>query len=389
MMKKYFVTVIALIASLSISKIYGQTENDSIAISLSKPVYLQGDSLELRVYYPNYINKKLKSATAHIWIDHLGTKQRWKFRYPMIEGEVNAALKISEQIPSGNYAISCLIQSGFYRMQGQVIERDKKDTVINYMMRTSTKQMMVDRVKVDAKGFFTMKPMLFQDTASFYFSPVQKPKKNYLAILLKTPVDSAFEPAAIQTAFFSVGKPGEFINKKIDYSLSLDDPEFGSDLPNVTVYTKAKTKVQEYAESYTSGITEKAAFLTSDNAYVFDGLGNDELAQSQSLAWYLQQKVPGLNVAIDSANNEVFKWREEICSIFIDEFEVMPGEQTMVFPRDIAMIKVFRPPFQYSSTTGFGGAIAIYTKKGKFVDNNGAKFSFILKGYTAFDSVWK
>ena len=383
MMKKYFVTVIALIASLSISKIYGQTENDSIAISLSKPVYLQGDSLELRVYYPNYINKKLKSATAHIWIDHLGTKQRWKFRYPMIEGEVNAALKISEQIPSGNYAISCLIQSGFYRMQGQVIERDKKDTVINYMMRTSTKQMMVDRVKVDAKGFFTMKPMLFQDTASFYFSPVQKPKKNYLAILLKTPVDSAFEPAAIQTAFFSVGKPGEYINKKIDYNLSLDDPEFGSDLPNVTVYTKAKTKVQEYAESYTSGL------FKNDNAYVFDGLGNDELAQSQSLAWYLQQKVPGLNVAIDSANNEVFKWREEICSIFIDEFEVMPGEQTMVFPRDIAMIKVYRPPFQYSSTTGFGGAIAIYTKKGKFVDNNGAKFSFILKGYTAFDSVWK
>ncbi len=361
----------------------GKLKTDSIAITLSKPVYLQGDSLELRVYYPNYINKKLKSATAHIWIDHLGTKQRWKFRYPMIEGEVNAALKISEQIPSGNYAISCLIQSGFYRMQGQVIERDKKDTVINYMMRTSTKQMMVDRVKVDAKGFFTMKPMLFQDTASFYFSPVQKPKKNYLAILLKTPVDSAFEPAAIQTAFFSVGKPGEFINKKIDYNLSLDDPEFGSDLPNVTVYTKAKTKVQEYAESYTSGL------FKNDNAYVFDGLGNDELAQSQSLAWYLQQKVPGLNVAIDSANNEVFKWREEICSIFIDEFEVMPGEQTMVFPRDIAMIKVFRPPFQYSSTTGFGGAIAIYTKKGKFVDNNGAKFSFILKGYTAFDSVWK
>lgn len=382
-MKKYFVTVIVLIASLSISKLYGQTENDSIAITLSKLVYLQGDSLELRVYYPNYINKKLKSATAHIWIDHLGTKQRWKFRYPMIEGEVNAALKISEQIPSGNYAISCLIQSGFYRMQGQVIERDKKDTVINYMMRTSTKQMMVDRVKVDAKGFFTMKPMLFQDTASFYFSPVQKPKKNYLAILLKTPVDSAFEPAAIQTAFFSVGKPGEFINKKIDYSLSLDDPEFGSDLPNVTVYTKAKTKVQEYAESYTSGL------FKNDNAYIFDGLGNDELAQSQSLAWYLQQKVPGLNVAIDSANNEVFKWREEICSIFIDEFEVMPGEQTMVFPRDIAMIKVFRPPFQYSSTTGFGGAIAIYTKKGKYVDNNGAKFSFILRGYSAFDSVWK
>ncbi|WP_439504988.1 hypothetical protein [Sediminibacterium sp.] len=383
MMKKYFVTVIVLIASLSISKIYGQSENDSISINLSKPVYIQGDSLELRIYYPNYINKKLKSATAHIWIDHLGTKQRWKFRYPMIEGEVNAALKISEQIPSGNYAISCLIQSGFYRMQGQVVEREKQDTVINYMMRTSTKQMMVDRVKVDAKGFFTMKPMLFQDTASFYFSPAKKPKKNYLAILLKTPVDSVFEPVVTQTVFFNVGKEGTYIEKKYDYTLSLDDPDLSSDLPNVTVYTKAKTKLQQYEETYTSGL------FKNDNAYVFDGLENDELAQSQSLAWFLQQKVPGLNVAIDSANNEVFKWRDELCTIFIDEFEVMPGEQMMVFPRDIAMIKVFRPPFQYSSTTGFGGAIAIYTKKGKYIDNNGAKFSFILRGYTAFDSVWK
>lgn len=380
--KLTFLVTICLIV-LANTPVFAQSENDSISINLSKPVYVQGDSLELRIFYPNYISKKLKSATVHIWIDHLGTKQRWKFRYPMIEGEVNAALKISEQIPSGNYAISCLIQSGFYRMQGQVIEREKQDTFINYMMRTSTKQMMVDRVKVDAKGFFTMKPMLFQDTASFYFSPVKKPKKNYLAILLKTPVDSAFEPAAMQTSFFNIGKPGEFIDKKMDYSLSLDDPELGGDLPNVTVYTKAKSKMQQYEESYTSGL------FKNDNAYVFDGLENDELAQSQSLAWFLQQKVPGLNVAIDSANNEVFKWREELCTIFIDEFEVMPGEQMMVFPRDIAMIKVFRPPFQYSSTTGFGGAIAIYTKKGKYIDNNGAKFSFILRGYTAFDSVWK
>jgi hypothetical protein len=127
----------------------------------------------------------------------------------------------------------------------------------------------------------------------------------------------------------------------------------------------------------------------NSNAYVFDGLESDEIAQSLSIGWFLQQKIPGLTVAVDSANNEVFKWRDEICSIFIDEFEVMPGDQNMVFPRDIAMIKVFRPPFQFSSTTGFGGAIAIYTKKGKFIDNNGAKFSFILKGYTAFDSVWK
>ena len=382
MYKQHTRILLSILCLVLLNKV--EAQDNTLKINLSKQSYLQGDSLEIQIVSPNYLDKKLKSATAHVWIDHLVTKQRWKFRFPMIEGEVNAALKINETIPSGNYAISCLIQSGFYRIQGQVIERDKKDTVINYMMRTSTKQMMVDRVKVDAKGFFTMKPMLFQDTASFYFSPMQKPKKNYLAILLKTPVDSVFEPVETQTAFFTVGKPGEYVEKKFDYTLLLDDPEISTEgLPNVTVYTKTKTKLQQYEESYTSGL------FKNDNAFVFDGLESDELVRSQSLAWFLQQKVPGLTVAIDSANNEVFKWREEICTIFIDEFEVMPGEQSMVFPRDIAMINVFRPPFQYSSTTGFGGAIDIYTKKGKFVDNNGAKFSFILKGYTGFDSVWK
>ncbi|MFX6724633.1 hypothetical protein ABTH54_19460, partial [Acinetobacter baumannii] len=86
-------------------------------------------------------------------------------------------------------------------------------------------------------------------------------------------------------------------------------------------------------------------------------------------------------------NREIYKWRQgsgsfvstagtpssnpnarpDACTIFLDEFEVSAGDQMMVFPRDIAMIKVFRPPFQYSSTTGFNGAIAIYTKKGKFL----------------------
>ncbi len=72
-MNKLICSGIAVILALGTA--YAQSENDYIAIRLSKPVYLQGDSLELQIYYPNYISKKLKSVTAHIWIDHLGTKQ--------------------------------------------------------------------------------------------------------------------------------------------------------------------------------------------------------------------------------------------------------------------------------------------------------------------------
>lgn len=356
---------------------------DSLQINLSKKSYQKGDSLEMRVSLPDYQTRKLKSATLHVWIDDLKTKKRWKFRYPMIEGEVNTAMFISTNIPEGNFAMNCLVQKGFYRMQGTLTERDKKDSVINYMMRTAYKQILVDQVKVDKNGGFSMKPMLFQDTAFFYFSPLKKTKNNYLAVQLKTPVDSAFEPVASNTAFFSVGNAPDLQKASSNYEMPLDDPEEISDLPNVTVYSKIKTKLEIYDETYSTGL------FKNENAMVFDGLESDEIANSQTLGWFIQQKVPGLTVATDSANNEVYKWRNEICTIFIDEFEVLPGEHVMVFPRDIAMIKVFRPPFSFSSSTGFSGAIAIYTKKGKFGSASGPKFSFILKGYTPFDSIWK
>lgn len=395
-MKKSYALLIAPIFCLLCEWI---TAQDSLILSLSKKNYQRGDSLEISIDLLNYAALKLKSATVHVWIDDVVTHRRWKFRYPLIEGAAVAALKIGDQIPDGEYAISCLATSGFYRISGHLTDRDKKDSIINYMMRTGNNKMIVDQLKVDANDNFVMKPMLFQDKASFYFSPVKKERHNYLAVQLKTPIDSLFEPILTTTAFFTVGK--STLTSK-SFVLSLDDPEESGLLSNVTVYTKAKTKVQEYDDKYSSGL------FKNENAMIFDGLENDELANAPTLGWFLQQKVPGLTVVTTDDNREIYKWRQgsgnfvstaggtssdpnarpDACTIFIDEFEVPAGDQMMVFPRDIAMIKVFRPPFQYSSTTGFNGAIAIYTKKGKFVSANGTRFSFILKGYTPFDSIW-
>jgi hypothetical protein len=398
MMKNYCLFLLGCCALLLSLQSYAQ---DTARILLSQENYKKGDSLEFTIDLPNYASLKLKSATAHIWIDDLTTKKRWKFRYPLIEGAVMAALKIGDQVPEGEFAMSCLITSGFYRITGQLTDRDKKDSIINYIMRTSNNKTIVDQLKVDANNNFTMKPMLFQDKASFYFSPLQKTKNNYLAVQLKTPIDSIFEPIVTSTAFFTVGNSASTIKSK-SFRLSLDDPEEAGLLPGVTVYTKTKTKVQQYDDQYSSGL------FKNENCIIFDGIENDELANSPTLGWFLQQKVPGLTVVTTDDNRELYKWRQgsgqftstagggtsdpnarpDACTIFIDEFEVPAGDQIMVFPRDIAMLKVFRPPFAYSSTTGFSGAIAIYTKKGNFTNTNGAKFSFILKGYTPFDGVW-
>lgn len=356
---------------------------DSLTVALSSTSYKNGDSLELYCQLPASQMSKLKAATLHVWIDDLKTKRRWKFRYPFVNGEVSAALQVSDAIPTGNYAINFLVQSGFYRIYGSIPDYSRKDSVINYVMQTGNKRSLIDRVSVNKNGDFVMKPMLFQDTARFIFSPAVKSKENYLAVTIRTPIDSTFEPVLSATRFIRVGDIPAAGYAAQTYEFSVEDPEASQLLPDVTVFAKTKTKAQLFEEEYTS------AFFKSSEAKTFDGIDSDELAKAPSLGWFLQQKVPGLTIETDSADNEVFKWRGEICNIFIDEQLMMAGEHQTIMPREIALLKVFNPPFNYSMTTGFAGAIAIYTKRGRYGDMNLPRYSFRLRGYTGFDGVWK
>ena len=70
----------------------------------------------------------------------------------------------------------------------------------------------------------------------------------------------------------------------------------------------------------------------------------------------------------------------------MDEFKIDASDPMMVNPADVAMIKVFRPG-EGGPTNG--GAIAIYTKRGAYLDNASRKYNFLIKGYTPLLSVWR
>ena len=63
-------------------------------------------------------------------------------------------------------------------------------------------------------------------------------------------------------------------------------------------------------------------------------------------------------------------WRGGTPSLYVNE---MAGDLSLVQNTpmtDVAMIKVFRPPFMGGFGGGSGGAIAVYTKKGKAANEN-------------------
>ena len=367
--------------------VYESHAADSLQIVFSKTITKTGDTLDFRCYLPFFAENKLTSATLNLWIEDLEKKKRWKFRYPIVNGEVIGSLAIANTVPDGRYAFNFLVQRGFFKVGGEVKDHDKKETAINYMMiLRNNKGSYFDNAAVDADGRFKLKSTLFQDSAYFIFSPVKKVRNNYLSIKIETPLDSVFIPVLSATRFITVGDEKNAIGKKNDtsrYAFQTNAPIGDETLPGVTVTGKAKKKVQQYDEAYSSGLFKR------DDAMVFDGLEDDEISRYPSLFLFLQTKVPGLTTTTDATGQQVAKWRNEVVELYIDEFRMQPSDEGFVVPSEVAMIKVFRPPAQLSSFSGGAGAIAVYTKKGEFANNIRNKHNFIVRGYSPFDGDWK
>lgn len=361
--------------------------SDSIRIVMSAKILHQGDTLDFACRVPEYEKLKLLNATLNVWIENISTHSKWKFRYPMINGDMSASLAIGKNIPDGNYAVNFLVQHGFFRITGELADPQKNDSSLIYMMIAKNHQSSyVDRARVLPDGSFRLKNTLFADSAYFIFSPAKKVKNNYLAIHIETPLDSVYVPVVQGLTFLQIhSSPNEKAESfdSSNYVFNSADPIDTGSLPGVTVTAQFKTRVQQYDATYSKGLFQR------NDAMVFDGLESDQISHSISILNFLQSKVPGLTIVQNEDGREMVKWRNEIVDIYIDEFRVDAEDNNLIAPSEVAMIKVYRPPAMLSSLSGSAGAIAIYTKKGEFADSNKYRHNFIVKGYTKIESVWE
>ena len=77
-------------------------------------------------------------------------------------------------------------------------------------------------------------------------------------------------------------------------------------------------------------------------------------------------------------------WRgKEMSAFYIDEIAVDLEQMLGMNTADIAMLKVYPPPF-FGSSNGSGGAIALYTRRGEYGSTraNDKKWLFTVKGYS-------
>lgn len=111
-------------------------------------------------------------------------------------------------------------------------------------------------------------------------------------------------------------------------------------------------------DEYTSGV------FRSDNAHLLVPMDDVAAPTFRNVFQYLQGRVPGLYIYQVGFQFPTVIYRSGYPAFFINEMRVGPDALNSINMNDVAIIKVFRPPFLGAIGGGADGAIAVYTKNG-------------------------
>lgn len=254
-----------------------------------------------------------------------------------------------------------------------ILEIDKKQDFLN--------------IPVEPDGQFSLPGLIFFDTAKLYYqfnNDKDKVLTSRAGFDVKSNLLRSLVPFKADTnTLYRLVLPGQNVlakNKDLadKNTAVLDARRKVQTLEAVTVTGRQKSKKELMEEQYTSGM------FSGGDGYTF--IMDDDIAAKGALSvlQYLQGRVAGLQITGQGAQMNM-SWRGGTPTLFLNEMQSDVNMIQNLSMSDIAMVKVFRPPFYGAPGGGSGGAIAVYTRKGAPVNNadfKGLDFSKI-PGYSA------
>jgi hypothetical protein len=305
-------------------------------------------------YYFSSTNDSVKQDLDLLMLTHGWRKYNWQDlaanKFPEIKFSPDEYLTLKGKVIG---APAAQLQSG---------------AQLNVILQTKDSARQFLSAPVSKTGEFVIDGLIFYDTISVYYTFNANKKLNRAAIVefkteppiaLKMGVDadwlarmSAQKKPASRNIFFAQ-KRDEVIpalNKKI------------KTLEEVIVRSRVRTRATQLEEKYASGLFQ------SGNARMFNLLDDPDAVGSVNALSYLQGRIAGLQIE-GSGFQYSARWRGASPQFFVDEMPMEIEDISSIPVSDIAMIKVFSPPFMGAFGNGAGGAIAIYRKKGGDDDN--------------------
>lgn len=273
-----------------------------------------------------------------------------------------------ENVLAGKYPKLNYLPENYLNIEGRVYGVNKNQLAtkqINLIIQAKNGNKQFVNLPLQAEGKFNLPDVVFFDTAKFYYQ-INNDKGKSLTERASFEIKSSFLKDAMHQlpdhSLLSGITKADTIptvkNREIYQELlSQEDLKKLKTLKEVVITTRRKSKEQILDEEYTSG------FFSGGDARTFSPDDDPFFSVSQNVFQYLQGRVAGLQISTSGGETSV-SWRGSKTSLFLNEIEQEPIVIEDIPMSDVAMIKVFHPPFFGAFLGGAGGAIAVYLKKG-------------------------
>jgi hypothetical protein len=349
-------------------------QSDALNVVFSKTSVEPGDTVDIDFTLLSS-NSKLNKATINCIIKNDNGFEK-KLRWPLLNKTGVVQLLIDNKFPKGIYDFFFFVQEGIFQVNGSVVAPSKQK-ILKAVLINSKGQISLEEVRVDSNSNFVFRNYIFENYANLIFSD-KSGKQNKLDIRIKALLDSAYKPVAITGSRLRIGNAGNGIFSpafKMTHrdSLSHNSSQY---LQEVIVYGTRRNTVDFYEENYVGSIFRDAESKS------FSLIDDPHALSSTDILEYLQSKIPNIRIVYSQNGNAIVKMRNTPVQFYLDEIPLDVSYLRSISVADIAIVKLFQPPF-IGNPGGNGGAVAVYTRRGGdvFAKSTG-NFRFRVRGYT-------
>jgi hypothetical protein len=258
-----------------------------------------------------------------------------------------------------------------------------KNKELSIILKTATGNTSFLFAPLTLDGKFKLSGLYFFDTAKLYYQ-INNDKEKRLTSSASFSFTNGFEQSpnsafnVLAALYVNPGPDALVLQKSIKQnalSLSAAALQKTKTLQSVVVTAKQKSLKDKLEEQYTSGLFSGGfarTFTTEDDPFASSAI---------SILDYLQGKVAGLQISTQGEGSVTR--RGSATDVFLNETHTEISVLQSTPMSDVAMIKVFDPPFFGAAGGGAGGAVAVYTKKGSNTANVKGLNEAKIAGYSA------
>lgn len=291
-----------------------------------------------------------------------------------------------DDVLAGNWPVISHMPENYLSIDGKILGLSKGllyQKELTGILKTKNGGTNIFSMPVSNKGEFIQQGLYFFDTAKMYYQ-LNNDKDKTLTTSASFSFKNSFVKAPLQSLEMLSGlnvaektDSAVIVKSSAMAILQRNQVEFNKTRTLETVLVKSRTKSlkEKMDEEYTSG------FFSGGDGYTFTTEDDPSAKSAISVLAYLQGRVAGLQISTTGGGGAT--WRGSATSFFLNEVNADVQSLQSLNMNDVAMIKVFRPPFFGATGGGSGGAIAVYTKKGASANSEVKGLPFaLINGYS-------